>query len=192
MAGRFVVSTGATSGAHRALKGPSFGGWAFIALCVWPIKTVAAQGGAVVAVGRYHTCFGDVGQGRCWGGFNTVGNNFGQLGDGSTLGIGNAPNQMTTIGPIPFQPTLGQVVSVAAGFAHSCALFSTGWVVCFGRNNKGNLGLDDSNNAGCGGTCLAMSTLSGIAFDTPTITVTAITGGIQHTCALFINGRVRW
>ena len=96
------------------------------------IFTPLASFDTTVAMGVYHTCLGAAGQGRCWGGFNTGGYNYGQLGDGSTLGIGNAPNQMTTIGPIPFQPTLGQVVSVAASNSHSCALLSTGRVVCFG------------------------------------------------------------
>ncbi len=99
---------------------------------------------------------------------------------------------MTMISPIAFTATLGTVASIATGSYDSCAIFSTGKIVCFGFNNNGNLGLGVTTRAGCGGTCIAMVDLPGIAFAIPTALATAITAGAYYTCALFTNSKIRW
>ncbi len=142
------------------------------------------QSNNVLAVANHHTCFGAVGQMRCWGRGDR-----GQLGTGSIANLGDAPNQMSLIGPISFAPSLGKVTSVGAGQVRSCALMETGKVVCFG--NGGYLGIGGPSSVGCGGACLSTVNLIGIAFK-DTFLVTAISSGAEHNCTLFTNGKVRW
>ena len=116
---------------------------------------------------------------------------YGRLGTGSTADLGDAPNEMSLIGPISFAPSLGKVTSVSAGQDHSCALMETGKVVCFGRGDSGPLGIGSFSFVGCGGSCLSTVDLNGIAFK-DTFLVTAISSGQSHNCAIFTNGKVRW
>ena len=62
----------------------------------------------------------------CWGE-----NNFGQVGDGTTVEV-PAPTRIT----IP-----GSVISVAPGPSHSCALTADGAAYCWGVNSNGQLGI---------------------------------------------------
>jgi alpha-tubulin suppressor-like RCC1 family protein len=62
---------------------------------------------------------------RCWGG-----NDFGQLGNGTTTGIFSPPTSDVLTG----------VQSVAAGRFFTCALMTTGGVRCWGNNDFGQLG----------------------------------------------------
>ncbi len=152
---------------------------AFVSVCF-------GQSNNVLAVGSSHTCFGSAGQMRCWGW-----GSLGQLGTGSITNLGDGPNEMSLIGPIPFAPSLGRVTSVNAGYSHSCALMETGKVVCFGHGSNGWLGIGSTSYVGCGGSCLSTVDLSGIAFG-DTFLVTAVSSGESHNCALFTNGKVRW
>ncbi len=71
----------------------------------------------------------------CWGN-----NNEGQLGTGSTDGgISSNPVPTQVVG-LNGQGTLANAVSVACGYAHSCALLKDGSVWCWGQNNHGQLG----------------------------------------------------
>ncbi len=150
------------------------------------VSVCFGQSNSVVAVGEFNTCFGAAGQMRCWGwGLD------GQLGSGSTANLGDAPNDMGLIEAISFAPSLGKVTSVSAGVFHSCALMETGKVVCFGNGGTGRLGIGNSANVGCGGSCLSTVNLSGIAFG-DTFLATSVSCGSAHNCALFANGKVRW
>ena len=81
-----------------------------------------------VTAGFSHSCaLLDTGSIKCWGG-----NDFGQLGDGSTVSH-----------PVPVSVNLGwsvQVQSVAAGDSHTCAVLVGGGVRCWGGNDLGQLG----------------------------------------------------
>lgn len=142
---------------------------------------------AVIAVGEAHTCFGAVGQVRCWGRGSE-----GQIGTGSSSDMGSSPNQVSSLGPISFAPSLGKITSLSTGYRHTCALFLQGRIVCFGLNNYGQLGIGNTSSVGCGPVCLSITNINGLGFQNPTFTVKAVSSGGWHNCALFSNGKVRW
>jgi alpha-tubulin suppressor-like RCC1 family protein len=119
-----------------------------------------------IAAGGVHTCaLTPVGGVVCWG----VNNN-GQLGDGTTT---------DRWAPTPVTGLDGGVVAVSGGWQHTCALTTTGGVLCWGLNGAGELGDGTTSDrhtptpvAGLG---------SGVA---------AIAAARQHTCALKTNGGV--
>ncbi len=80
-----------------------------------------------IAVGGNHMCaLGPAGGVRCWG-FNE----YGQLGDGTSA---ETPAAVDVVG------LQSDVVAIAAGRRHSCALTTAGAVRCWGSNEKGQLG----------------------------------------------------
>jgi alpha-tubulin suppressor-like RCC1 family protein len=85
-----------------------------------------------VAAGSAHTCGISEGQILCWGG-----NNFGQLGDGTTQNR----VQPTPVSGIPGRPT-----QLAAGAVHTCALVQGGRAFCWGQNLQGQLGDGSTTN----------------------------------------------
>jgi hypothetical protein len=113
------------------------GAWiALVALLVTPFVSsptpTAASGPAATAIslGAEHGCAvlsnGMVG---CWGG-----NGAGQLGDGAAGTDAPSP-----IGPINI-PNGQTVTKLAAGTYHTCAITTSGQLVCWGLNSVGQLG----------------------------------------------------
>ena len=106
---------------------------------------------------------------KCWG-YNV----YGQIGNGTTL---NVLSPVSVIG-------LTGVVSVSAGYRHTCALLtdtatSTNSVKCWGYNNFGQFGNGSANNSL---SPLAVSGLSG---------VTLIATGGSHTCGIWPDRTVK-
>jgi alpha-tubulin suppressor-like RCC1 family protein len=135
--------------------------------CVMMSALEAHAGTAMkVAAGSYHTCaLTPAGEVLCWGL-----NSSGQLGDGTTA---NRPLPTTVTGLVD------GVAAIAAGNLHTCALTTTGGVVCWGGNYSGQLGDGTTTDRL---TPTAVSALgSGVA---------AITAGWAHTCALTVGGGV--
>lgn len=132
--------------------------------------TIGSEGG--------HTCvLLEGGSVRCWGR-----NNRGQLGVGDNNDWGDALNELN-----PPEAELDQdVTHVAAGFNHTCAVTVPGEVLCWGRNDHGQLGLGHTQDLGdnpdempppvveLGGAPVAMLAL-----------------GARHSCALMEAGEVR-
>jgi alpha-tubulin suppressor-like RCC1 family protein len=88
----------------------------------------------LVVAGGYHGCaLGQSGYVYCWGH-----NNFGQVGDGTTVS-----RQTAT----PVTGLQGSVVGLSCGALHSCALLSNGRVMCWGLNTSGQLGFPAGFNA---------------------------------------------
>ena len=112
-----------------------------------------------------HTCVRlSDGSARCWGQ-----NDRGQVGQPASDSA-----KVTVIGGLG----LGQVVDVAAGRSHSCALVVGGTVYCWGGNDVGQLGFDGPDTE-----IPTKITLPG--------TARQLALGDDHTCALLIDGSLR-
>jgi alpha-tubulin suppressor-like RCC1 family protein len=141
---------------------------------------VAVTGGALdsktvtqISAGSQHTCalLSDATI-ACWGA-----NNDGQLGTGITSRDINVP-----VAVYEGSNAGHTVTRITASGYHTCAVLSDGTVSCWGRNEYGQLGTGDTTNSN---TPLAVTggALTGK-------TVTRVSAGREHTCALLANGTV--
>lgn len=121
-----------------------------------------------VAAGGAHSCALTTSGGvQCWGG-----NSFGQLGDGTRT------NALT---PVAVAGLSRNVVAIAGGGFHTCALIATtGAVQCWGQNVWGQLGDGTTTDSS------TPVTVSGLAAG-----AIAISAGGFHTCALLSTGAVQ-
>ena len=138
-----------------------------------------------VASGIYHSvAILDNGTVKAWGQ-----NNYGQLGQGNTTGIGDNANEM---GDNLTAVDLGSgrtATAIAAGFYHTVALLDNGTVKAWGQNNYGQLGQGNTTRIGdnanqMGDNLTAVDLGSGR-------TATAIAAGLYSTVALLDNGTVK-
>ena len=129
-----------------------------------------------VALSEDHSCaIKDDGTVRCWGS-----NGHGGLGIGSFGGTAKSPQATNSLGVGRY--AIDITVGASAGttnFGHSCALLDDGSVVCWGRNNKGQLGDNTTTNRN--------SPTPTVALPRPAVAVEA---GYDFTCALLDNGSV--
>ena len=103
---------------------------------------------------------------RCWGAAVPSG----QLGSG----------QNTTDSAVPVTTITGAgVTTISTGSQHSCAMNSTGGVLCWGANGAGQCG-DGST----------VPRFSPTGMLTTGLTVAAVACGIQRTCLLLVDGNV--
>ncbi|HLT35709.1 MAG TPA: RTX toxin, partial [Enhygromyxa sp.] len=119
---------------------------------------------------------------RCWGE-----NNFGQLGLGHVMNIGD-DELPTAADPV----MLGAATdSIAVGRNHSCALLTSGGLRCWGRNNAGQLGRGNILPIGDNETPASVGNLP-LDFDglEPGSGPIAVAGGFEHTCVLFSAGEL--
>jgi alpha-tubulin suppressor-like RCC1 family protein len=125
-----------------------------------------------ITASGYHTCavLSD-GTVSCWGR-----NEYGQLGTGDTT---NSNTPLAVTGGSLSGKT---ITEIQANIFHTCAVLSDGTVSCWGRNEYGQLGTGDTTNSN---TPLAVTggALTGK-------TVTRVSAGREHTCALLANGTV--
>ncbi len=121
---------------------------------------------ANLAGGNNHTCALTTGGGlKCWGG-----NNYGQLGDGTTA---------QRLAPVDVAGFSSGAAAITAGWAHSCALTAAGAAYCWGSNSYGELG--DGMSAHQPAPVAVVGLSSG---------VTTVAAGLSHTCALMASGQV--
>ncbi len=98
-----------------------------------PVEVQLSAPAIAISTGRFHSCaVTDGGDVFCWGA-----NSRGQMGQGTTVGHFETP--------VPV-PDLGDVVSVAVGGAHSCALHRDGSLKCWGDNEYGQIGDGTDSN----------------------------------------------
>jgi alpha-tubulin suppressor-like RCC1 family protein len=134
-----------------------------------------------IVAGSLHTCV-LTGQNRvrCWGD-----NQFGQLGYGNAINVGDKSTDLPfTAGDVPL-PTLDPVQQLVAGNNHTCVLLQSGLVYCWGDNRFGQLGYNRTDNLGDGEpvTSFGYVSLGGLA--------TLIAAGGDHTCAILQSGALR-
>ena len=159
--GSSVSIMGTTPAAMNALRSIAF-----------PSNLVPVSGTG----GGDHVCVlfnnGSVG---CWGR-----NQYGQLGIGSTISIGDGPGEMGSALALTSLPA--PVTSMAAGDSHTCAIFATGRVGCWGYNAQKHLGTGSVSTIGdgpgeMGASLVLVSTPGGL-------NASVISCGWQHSCAL--------
>ncbi len=101
------------------------------------------------------------------------GNDYGQLGDGTTTRTTTPVVVRGATGP------LADVTQIAAGRSHTCALFASGAVHCWGDDSEGQLG---NGAAGSTRTASATAVLTGAVL---------VASGEGHSCAIVDGGGVR-
>lgn len=142
-----------------------------------PTPVLGGGGGVTardIAAGRNHTCAVRAnGTVACWGS-----NDSGQLGDGTTT------NRLTPVTVIfSLNNPLTNVVAIALGESHTCALVTVGVPLCWGLNSSGQLGNGTVSSSPTPVGVLGLTNVVGIA--------TAGALGSSHTCALRADGTVR-
>ncbi len=126
-----------------------------------------ANGVTAISAGGAHTCAGLTSGGlKCWGY-----NNFGQLGDGTTI---------YRYMPTPVSGLASGVKTVSSGGDHTCALMNGGSVKCWGYGDLGQLG--DGRNI----ISMLPVDVSGLASG-----VSTVSAGGEHTCAVMKDGGVK-
>lgn len=129
-----------------------------------PIPVLTNLTFSSISAGGRHTCGISNGLASCWGA-----NDSGQIGIGVVDGV---PHMV----PVAVQG--GQTfIAISAGAEHTCGLTSGGQVVCWGANNRGQIG------SAPGAPVPTPTPLAGGPF-------VAISAGKDHTCALAASGAV--
>lgn len=150
---------------------------AFFAFRVLPSTTpLASIGGPVdkLAAGGRHACAAlESGELLCWG------SGAEDLGYGDTRDIGNA-RLPADVGAIEIGD---EVVDVDSSETHSCAVFASGGVRCWGRGPSGELGY--------GADVYPQGKTSPEKVDLGDVQISNIVAGRKHTCALDTDGNVR-
>ena len=132
-----------------------------------------------ISAGGTHTCaLTSGGNVKCWGE-----NDYGQLGNDCLSSCTDERAPVDVVASGTDSTPLSGIIQVSAGNDHTCALTSTGSVVCWGRGSNGQLGNGDVDNkdAPVDVTITGTTALTGIA---------SIASGDFHSCALKSAGGV--
>lgn len=148
---------------------------------VGPVDLGPGHTAKAISTGSVHSCaLLDDATVRCWG----YGGD-GRLGYGNTdsIGAGQAPGMA---GPVNLG--FGRTAkAISAGGAHTCAVLDNGDVLCWGFGFDGRLGYGNMNTIGDDETPGSAGPVNlGLGR-----TAKAISTGLNHTCALLDNNRVR-
>jgi len=130
-----------------------------------PVQVGGIQGANAIGAGANHNCAAWAGQVGCWG-FNS----HGQSGADSA--------GTTKVGKVQPVSGVSDVIAIAGGDMHTCALSAAGLVSCWGANGYGQLGVGSKD----GGHIASKVALPGNAV--------ALDCGKWHTCAVLADGRV--
>ena len=151
-----------------------------------PVKDIGGTGllsnVSSVAVGLSHTCaLLTTGAVDCWGL-----NSSGQLGNNATT-ASSIPVPVFAVGSTSSASLLSGVTAIAAGANHNCALLATGNVDCWGGNSSGQIGNNATAVAKTPTQVFAVGSTSSASLLS---SVSAITAGSGHSCALLATGHV--
>jgi len=133
-----------------------------------------ADGKKAVAItsGRAHHCaLLDDGTVSCWGA-----NLNGQLGDNSTT--------LSSV-PTPTQPLGGPAIAISSNVDHTCAILDTGSLVCWGKNDEGQVGTGSNSPDK-----ILVPTLVNQSNWPSSRSAVAVGTGDDHTCAILDNNSV--
>ena len=125
------------------------------------------SGVGFISAGGSHTCALTTTNGvKCWGD-----NSFGQLGDGTAV---------TKFAPVNVAGLSNGVSAIRAGGSHTCALTTGSGLLCWGRNDYGQLGDGTTTSR------KSPVNVAGLAAG-----VGAVSAGPRHTCVLMQTGEAR-
>ena len=145
-------------------------------------STTPIEGIVQIAAGNEHACALNIeGKVFCWGRQYD-----GRLGNGVTSGaVINYPATVKT--DITSSPPvdLSNIVQIASHSSHTCALSSDGEVFCWGKGNNGQLG----NNTNSGNN-LPVKVVAETGTTDPLTGIIQIATGLEHICALNLDGEV--
>ncbi|MDH3755793.1 MAG: hypothetical protein OEU32_18175 [Acidimicrobiia bacterium] len=145
---------------------------------VGPVDLGPGRTALAVSGGVDHTCaLLDNGTVRCWG-----------RNDGGELGTDDANDYEAPAPAVDFGPGR-TAIAITTGDEHTCALLDDHSVRCFGENDEGQLGYDNTTQVG-DGVGPDVADAGPVALG-PGRTAMAISGGGDHTCALLDNSWVR-
>ncbi len=139
-----------------------------------------------IAAGAEHTCaILSTGGTRCWGSAN-----YGQLGQGDTLPIGDGTRYVDAVPDVAFGPGLS-ALQISAGAFHTCAVLTGGVVRCWGRGELGRLGNGGEDNVGGGEPSVFPTVAAAPNVNLGGATAMKVAAGGSHTCVLLSTGAVR-
>ncbi len=143
----------------------------------------------LMAAGAEHTCIvGTSGTVQCWGSAEK-----GQLGDQSAQNIGDDEAIGGSSGLSSLAVNQGKVQEMVAGTSHTCALFCSGEVSCWGSNDLGQLKAGSAPGFGSPSSppAYAAALLDlGANNDNSKSKALRIASGYNHTCAVLESERV--
>jgi alpha-tubulin suppressor-like RCC1 family protein len=144
-----------------------------------PQNVPALSSIASVASGSAHSCAVTTGGGVwCWGL-----NDHGELGNNLSATAAKPPTAVLDTAALPVHTPISGVSQIALGGEFSCLLTTLGRVECWGRNDKGQLGIDFVGESESRFTPYQVVGL--------TSGVTAIAAGGKHACALMTGATVK-
>lgn len=137
------------------------------------------QGAKDIIGGERHTCaiLADD-SAKCWGW-----NPLGQLGQGHGNNIGDGVGEMATLTSIPFGQTVKQI---SGGYFTTCAILADDTLRCFGENDYGQLGLENTDYRGDDPGEIAALTAVPLG-----ATVTSVSLGDGHVCSYLSNDTIK-
>ena len=138
-----------------------------------------------LALGKTHTCaIWDDGSVSCWGS-----NDYGELGIENTDDIGDQGSEMgSNLGFVSF-PNGNTAVNITAGDGFTCAILNNSDTVCWGDNQFGQLGIENTNDIGNQGGEMGNS-LGTVDLGTSRYAV-EIDAGSKSVCAILDNSQVK-
>ena len=136
-----------------------------------------------IAVGNEHACaLKSSGEVLCWG----KGSN-GQLGNGEAFDKDHPVLVKMQNADSPLS-NLSNIIQITGGSHHTCALNSSGKILCWGRNSEGQLGNGESADDPANQSYPVYVHQSESSSNHLT-GIVQVEGGLNHTCALTSTGR---